>query len=66
MLENTVIFLASGMHGSSHKGIDIPIAFIGNADKVLKQNYYVPFPTEQQIANLHLTIMQKVFRLASS
>jgi hypothetical protein len=61
MLENTIIFFASGMHGANHKGIDLPIALIGNADKVLKQNCYVPFATEQQIANLHLTIMQKAF-----
>jgi Protein of unknown function (DUF1552) len=61
MLENTVILLASGMHGSSHKGIDIPVAIIGNAGGVLKQDTYVPFAAGQQIANVHLTVMQKVF-----
>jgi hypothetical protein len=28
---------------------------------VLKQDSYVPFATKQQIANLHLTLLQKVF-----
>jgi hypothetical protein len=61
MLDNTLILLASGMHGSSHKGLDIPVALIGNGGGVLKQDTYVPFATEQQIANLHLTVAQKVF-----
>jgi hypothetical protein len=61
MLDNTVIMFASGMHGASHKGIDIPVALIGNGGGVLKQDTYVPFATEQQIANLHLTVAQKVF-----
>jgi hypothetical protein len=61
MLDNTVIMFASGMHGSNHKGIDIPVALIGNAGGALKQDTYVPFVTPQQIANLHLTIIQKVF-----
>jgi hypothetical protein len=61
MLDNTVIMFASGMHGSNHKGIDIPVALIGNGGGVLKQDTYVPFATEQQMANLHLTVAQKVF-----
>jgi hypothetical protein len=61
MLDNTVIILASGMHGSSHKGIDIPVAILGSGGGVLKQDTYVPFTTEQQMGNLHFTVMQKVF-----
>jgi hypothetical protein len=61
LLDNSVIILASGMHGSSHKGLDIPVAVIGSGGGVLKQDTYLPFATSQQIGDLHLTVMQKVF-----
>jgi hypothetical protein len=61
LLDNSVIILASGMHGASHKGLDIPVALIGGGGGVLKQDTYLPFATSQQIGDLHLTVMQKVF-----
>jgi hypothetical protein len=61
MLDNSVIILASGMHGSSHKGLDIPVALIGSGGGVLKQDTYLPFTTAQQIGDLHLTVAQNVF-----
>jgi hypothetical protein len=61
MLDNTVIVFASGMHGASHKGIDIPVAILGSGGGVLKQDTYLPFATEQQMGDLHLTLIQKVF-----
>jgi hypothetical protein len=61
MLDNSVIIFASGMHGANHKGVDIPVALIGSGGGVLKQDTYLPFATEQQMGDLHLTVMQKVF-----
>jgi hypothetical protein len=61
MLDNSVIIFASGMHGANHKGVDIPVALIGSGGGVLKQDTYLPFTTEQQMGDLHLTVMQKVF-----
>jgi hypothetical protein len=61
LLDNSVIIFASGMHGASHKGLDLPIALIGSGGGVLKQDTYLPFATSQQIGDLHLTVMQKVF-----
>jgi hypothetical protein len=61
MLDNAVIIFASGMHGANHKGIDIPVAILGSGGGVLKQDTYLPFTTEQQMGDLHLTVMQKVF-----
>jgi hypothetical protein len=61
MLDNTVIIFASGMHGANHKGVDIPVAILGSGGGVLKQDTYLPFTTEQQIGDLHLTVMQNVF-----
>jgi hypothetical protein len=61
MLDSSVIIFASGMHGSSHKGLDLPVAVLGSGGGVLKQDMYIPFNTAQQIGDLHLTVMQKVF-----
>ncbi|HEY0713887.1 MAG TPA: DUF1552 domain-containing protein, partial [Polyangia bacterium] len=66
MLDNTVILLASGMHGANHSGVDIPIVLIGNAGGALKQDVHIPFPAGQQIANLHLTLIQKVFGISAA
>jgi hypothetical protein len=61
MLDNSVIIFASGMHGSSHKGLDIPVAILGSGGGVLKQDTYLPFTTPRQMGDLHLTVMQSVF-----
>jgi hypothetical protein len=61
MLDNTVIIFASGMHGANHKGVDIPVALLGSGGGVLKQDTYLPFTAEQQMGDLHLTVIQKVF-----
>jgi hypothetical protein len=61
MLDSSVIIFASGMHGSSHKGLDLPVAVLGSGGGVLKQDTYIPFTTAQQMGDLHLTVMQKVF-----
>jgi hypothetical protein len=73
VLENTVITFASGMHGGNHDAGDIPLALIGGGGKVaasggapaktvLKMNSYVPFATQQRLADVHLTLIQKVFQ----
>jgi hypothetical protein len=61
MLDNTVMMYASGMHGGNHESGNIPIAILGGGGKVLKQNHYFPFPTDKQLSDIHLTILQKVF-----
>jgi len=66
LLENTVITFASGMHGGNHDAGDVPLALIGGGGKVsgktvLKMNTYFNFAAEQRLADVHLTIIQKVF-----
>lgn len=61
MLDNTVMMYASGMHGGNHESGNIPFAIVGGGGKVLKQNHYLPFATDKQLADLHLTVLQKVF-----
>jgi hypothetical protein len=65
-LDNTVITFASGMHSGNHDAGDIPLALIGGGGKtgsgtVLKTNQYFAFANEQRLADVHLTLMQKVF-----
>ena len=62
VLDNTLIVFGSGMHGGNHRGIDIPFTLIGGSGGVLKKNYFAVGPGDGfYVADLHLTIMQKVF-----
>ena len=65
-LDNTVITFCSGMKGGNHDAGNIPIALIGGGGKtsngtVLKRNQHFAFSNEQRLADVHLTVMQKVF-----
>lgn len=68
LLDNTVITFACGMHSGNHDPADLPVALIGGGGKtsagtVLNTNRNIVFPQEQRLANVHLTVMQKVFGL---
>jgi hypothetical protein len=52
----------SGMHGGNHRGIDLPFTLIGGGGGALKKNFFSNAPGEgYYVADIHLTIMQKVF-----
>jgi Protein of unknown function (DUF1552) len=60
VLDNTSITLMSGMHGGNHDGLDLPIALVGGGGGVLKMNQFIN-GGGKNLADLHLTIIQKVF-----
>ncbi|HEX3596583.1 MAG TPA: DUF1552 domain-containing protein, partial [Polyangiaceae bacterium] len=65
-LDNTVITFASGMHGGNHDAQNLPIALIGGGGRtasgtVLKMNQHFDFANETRLADVHLTLIQKVF-----
>jgi hypothetical protein len=66
VLDNTVIHFGSGMHGGNHDGLRIPTALVGGGGGVLKQNAFIALGGDApgggaRLANLHLTLIQKVF-----
>lgn len=65
-LDNTVITFCSGMKGGNHDARNLPIALIGGGGKtasgtVLKTDQHFAFGSEQRLADVHLTVLQKVF-----
>jgi hypothetical protein len=66
ILDNTVIMLATGMHGGNHDNSDLPIVVVGGGGGVLKRNVYQRWTTPVQLADVHLTIIQKVFGAADT
>lgn len=60
VLDNTVVMFMSGMQGSSHQLIKLPVVLASGAG-ILKQNYHADFPAQVRLADVHLTIMQKGF-----
>ena len=61
VLDNTVLMYAGGMHGGDHLNIHIPVAILGSGGNVLKQDVLTSAATEIQLADVHFTILQKVF-----
>jgi hypothetical protein len=71
MLDNSTIVFCSGMKGGNHDAGDIPIALIGGGGKtagghVLKLDQHFDFPSEQRLADVHLTVMKSVFGCADT
>jgi len=65
-LDNTVIHFLSGMHGGKHDGMNLPMVLMGGGGGVLKQNANLSLTGDapgggQRLANVHLTLIQKVF-----
>ena len=65
-LESSVITFASGMKGGNHDARELPIALIGGGGKtgrgsVLKTNQHLVFAEETRLADVHLTLIQRVF-----
>ena len=61
VLDNTVLMFASGMHGGDHLNVNIPVAILGSGGKVLKQDLLTSTTNQIQLADVHFTILQKVF-----
>jgi hypothetical protein len=65
-LDNTVLMFASGMHGGDHLNVNIPVAILGSGGGVLKQDTLTSVGTQIQLADVHFTILQKVFGYAGA
>jgi hypothetical protein len=79
VLMDTVIHLGSGMHGSNHDPLNIPLVLIGSGGGVLKQGQYLQLTGNApagntmnpgatagvRLADVHLTLIQKVFGATS-
>jgi hypothetical protein len=66
VMDNTVIHFGSGMNGGNHDGLNIPTVLLGSGGGVIKQNAFMALTgdapgTGARLANLHLTLIQKVF-----
>ena len=60
ILDNSVIFLGSCMHGSDHACDRLPALLVGGAGGKLKTNQYVSL-NKRPLRDLHFTMMNSVF-----
>jgi hypothetical protein len=65
MLDNTVIFFGSCMHGSDHACDRLPTLLIGGAGGKLKTNQYVALG-KRPVRDMHYTMMNSVFGMAQT
>jgi hypothetical protein len=62
LMDSTVITFLSGMNGGNHDARDLPIVVVGTGGGTLRSGQLIRFPAEgRNLADLHLTIMQKVY-----
>ncbi len=61
MLQNSMILFGSNMSDSNlHNHYPLPTALVGGAAGKLKGNQHIKYPEKTRLANLHLTLMEKV------
>ena len=68
LLDNTVVFLGSAMHGSDHACRSLPTVLIGSGGGKLKQDQYVKFNADAQrpLRDLHFTVMNSVMNMGAT
>jgi BMFP domain-containing protein YqiC len=61
MLDNAIIMFGSNMSDSNaHNHFPLPMALVGGGAGKLKGNRHLRYPDKTPIANLHLTVLQRV------
>ncbi|HVJ16876.1 MAG TPA: DUF1552 domain-containing protein [Polyangiaceae bacterium] len=60
ILDNSVIFFGSCMHGSNHQCNEIPLALIGSGGGLLTTDQHIVYD-DRPIRDLHYTVMNHVF-----
>jgi hypothetical protein len=60
VLDDTIVLFMSGMKGSSHWLVELPVV-LASGGSVLKKDYRTTFQGQARLADLHLTLMQKGF-----
>jgi hypothetical protein len=65
ILDNSVIWFGSPMHGSNHSCGQIPMTLIGGGGGKLKTDQHIVFP-KRWLRDLHVTIMKDVFGMSGA
>lgn len=60
VLDDTIILFMSGMKGSGHELVELPV-ILASGGSVLKKDYRTTFQGQARLADLHLTLMQSGF-----
>lgn len=60
VLDDTIILFMSGMKGSGHELVELPVV-LASGGTVLKKDYRTTFSGQARLADLHLTLMQAGF-----
>jgi hypothetical protein len=60
VLDDTIILFMSGMKGSGHELVQLPV-ILASGGSVLKKDYRTTFPGQARVADMHLTLMKNGF-----
>jgi hypothetical protein len=63
MLDNSVVYFASGLEGYTHRLRNLPMALIGGLGGTLKTDQHIVMTTDRPLRDLYFTLMNQSFNL---
>jgi hypothetical protein len=67
VLDQSVVWCGSEMHGGNHDGLDLPLLYVGSGGGRLKADQFVDFGARpmqlEHLSNVYLTFLRNVFDL---
>jgi hypothetical protein len=70
VLDKSVVWFGSEMHGGNHDGLDLPVLYVGSGGGRLKVDLNVDFKSRpsggEALANVYLTFIRNVFDLPAT
>jgi hypothetical protein len=68
VLDQSVVWFGTEMHGGNHDGLNLPLLYVGSGGARLKVNRHVDLSNRvrqsEDLANVYLTFIRKVFDMA--
>jgi hypothetical protein len=70
LLDQSVVWFGSEMHGGNHDGLDLPVLYVGSGGGRLVVDQHVDLASRERqmedLANVYFTLLNKVFDLGAS
>jgi hypothetical protein len=66
VLDQSVVWFGTEMHGGNHDGLDLPLLYVGSGGGRLVVDHYIDFvsrPAGENLASVYFTFLNKVFDL---
>jgi hypothetical protein len=69
ILDQSVVWFGTEMHGGNHDGLDLPLLYVGSGGGRLVVDQHIDFtsrPTGEDLANVYFTFLNKVYDIGTA